>query len=206
MMIKRLFSQVVTFFLLIAACMIPFNYIIGSKAALFSYSTMAVPAFGNYVSLLYVFLLILTKGLCSLSSFAALFFYAMHRLPLLFATIAFQKRDWKIYIALPLCSMILFCVHPIGYQVFYYSFYWLIPMAIYAYGVDSLPSRALAASFVAHCVGSVIWLYTKVIPQELWQALIPIVMIERLAIAGGMIGFSYLFLLVSNFCAKKVFA
>lgn len=51
---------------------------------------------------------------------------------------------------------------------------------------DSMVTRALSASFLAHGVGSVIWLYTKIIPAEVWISLIPIVICERLLMAGGM--------------------
>ena len=180
---------------------LPFNIIIGSKAAWFSYSSMAIPALGYQSSLLYVILFIFTKGLFSFHSFL---FCMMHRLPLVFSTLALQKRDWKLSLLLPMIAMILFCVHPIGQQVFYYSWYWFIPMIIYAFLQDTIYSRALASSFVAHAVGSVIWLYCGTVPVEAWIALMPIVAIERILIAAGMIGCIYLFEAVSDFYYGKV--
>ena len=48
-------------------------------------------------------------------------------------------------------------------------------------------TRALSASFVAHGIGSVIWLYTKNIAAPVWIGLIPVVVCERLLMAGGML-------------------
>jgi len=44
---------------------------------------------------------------------------------------------------------------------------------------------ALSSSFIAHAVGSVIWLYSLSMPAEKWIALIPIVAVERFIFAAG---------------------
>lgn len=86
--------------------------------------------------------------------------------------------------------MTLFIVHPIGGQAYYYSFYWLIPMALYFVPV-SIISRSLSSTFVAHAIGSVVWLYFRNLGVEVWQMLMPIVIIERMFMASGMIGLHY---------------
>lgn len=111
-----------------------------------------------------------------------------------------------MFIGLPLLAMMLFCAHPVGCQVFYYSWYWFIPMAVYIFAQDTLVSRALGASFIAHAVGSVVWLYTGNIPAQVWTALMPLVIVERLIIAAGMVGFVYLFTSINSFCENKVIA
>lgn len=189
MILKKLFSIFLPIIAALVACL-PFNYIVGSKAALFSYSTMVIPALGSCYSLVYVIFYIFSKSLFSYK-FSYLFF--IHRLPLICATRALQSRNIKFFVGLPTLSMILFCMHPVGSQVVYYSWYWFIPMIIYAFVQDSIYSRALAASFVAHAVGSVIWLYTGNIPAETWTMLIPLVAVERLLIAIGMVAFVYVF-------------
>jgi hypothetical protein len=164
---------------------------------------MAIPALGFQYSLLYVILYIFTKGLCS---FYTPFLFFLHRLPLLFATVVLKNRDIRFFVIVPWLAIILFCVHPVGNQVFYYSWYWFIPMIIYFFVHDTIYSRALAASFIAHAVGSVIWLYTGNIPVQIWTALMPLVIVERLIIAAGMIGFIYLFKCINSFCESKVVA
>ena len=202
-MMHKKFHAIISFCLATAVAFLPFNYIVGSRAALFSYSSMAIQALGFQHSLLYVILYIFTK---SLFSFSVLYLFILHRLPLVVATIALKTRTIQLFVVVPLCAMMLFCVHPIGTQAFYYSWYWFIPMIIYFFVQDTIYSRALAASFLAHAVGSVVWLYAGNIPAEIWIALIPLVAVERLIIAAGMVGFIYLFRSINSFCENKVLA
>ena len=202
-MITKKIASIFSFCLATLVAFLPFNYIVGSKIALFSYSSMAIPALGFQYSLVYVILYFFTKGLFT---FVSPFLFLLHRLPLFFATAALKKSDVRIFVGLPIAAMILFCIHPVGSQVFYYSWYWFIPMIIYFFVQDSLISRALAASFIAHAVGSVVWLYTGHISAEVWTALMPLVIVERLLIAVGMLGFIYLFRLIHSFSESKVVA
>lgn len=194
-------ASIISFCIATIVAFLPFNFIIGSKVACFSYATMAIPSLGYQYSLLYVIFYFLTKGL--FSSLALLLFF-LHRLPIYCATIALRYWDFKIAVLLPFFAMILFCIHPVGSQVFYYSWYWFIPMVIYWFGKDNIYGRALIASFVAHAVGSVVWLYCGTIAPELWTALMPVVIVERLIIAAGMIGFISLFNFIEHYCCSQV--
>lgn len=195
-------ASIISFFIATIFAFLPFNFILGSKFACFSYATMAIPSLGYQYSLLYVILYFLTKSL--FTSLSPLLFF-LHRLPIYFATIALRRWDYKIGVLLPLVAIILFCIHPVGSQVFYYAFYWFIPIGIYGFGKDTIYCRALIASFIAHAVGSVVWLYYGTISSEIWLALIPLVIIERLLIAAGMIGFISLFKFIEHyFSAAKV--
>ncbi len=199
-MIPKKVSSIISFFLATLVAFLPFNFIVGSKAALFSYSSMAIPALGCCYSLVYVILYIFTKGLFS---YTVPYLFFLHRLPLFVAAIALKKRDLKTFVVIPLLAMIMFCMHPVGNQAFYYSWYWFIPMGIYFFVKDTIYSRALAASFVAHAIGSVVWLYTGTLPAETWMALVPLVIVERLIIAAGMIGFMYLFKSINSFLSGR---
>ncbi|MBV8660719.1 MAG: hypothetical protein JO129_01060 [Candidatus Dependentiae bacterium] len=200
MIIKKI-ASIISFCLATLVAFFPFNFIIGSKAALFSCATMAIPALGYQYSLLYVILYIFTK---SLFSFSMPFLFFLHRLPLFFASIALRSWNAKIFVGIPMIAMILFCMHTVGSQVFYYSWYWFIPIFIYFFAKDTLYSRALAASFIAHAIGSLVWLYFGNIPAEVWTALMPLVIVERLIIAAGMVGFIYVFKFIDSFCEVKV--
>ncbi len=46
--------------------------------------------------------------------------------------------------------------------------------------------HCLASTFIAHSVGSVLWLYTGTMSAAVWMSLIPVVAIERFVFAGGM--------------------
>lgn len=101
-------------------------------------------------------------------------------------------RYFKICLSfvLPLVCMILFILHPVGRAAYIYSFYWFIPMLICLLQLknrlNSFFYTALQSTFVAHALGSIIWLYILPMTPQYWLALIPIVAIERLVFASGI--------------------
>ncbi len=185
-------------FLIIFARLVPFNWIVGSLHATFSLSTMIAPVIAEQYGLAWISLLFISKGLFSISllSISSVCLFIAHRLPLLFASRAFQKREFATSILLPSVCMALFSYHEVGRVAWIYSLYWLIPMALF-FTKDRQLSRALSASFVAHAVGSVVWLYTCSIPAPVWLGLIPVVFLERLLIASGILFCSYFVTYVS---------
>lgn len=187
----------------LCATYIPLNYIVGSHAGWFSCATMLIPALAYQHSLLYVIFYFFTKTLCS-SSFSYLLI--LHRLPTLMAALALRSWDITIAVYFPLLAMVVFCMHPTGCQVYYYSWYWFIPILVYCFGKDTLYHRALIASFTAHAAGSVVWLYRGNIAPQVWTALMPVVAIERLLIAGGMIVCITLLQAFDAWCHDKVIA
>ncbi len=72
--------------------------------------------------------------------------------------------------------------------------------------------HSLTSTFIAHAVGSVIWLYATPMTPEFWYALIPVVAVERLVIASGMTlayyafakFFSIRFAQLQNFVVRQV--
>jgi len=88
---------------------------------------------------------------------------------------------------MPLGCMLLFVLHPVGADAWIYAMYWWIPVILYITQRNDLFAMALGSTFVAHAVGSVIWLYTVPMAASTWLALIPIVLIERLLFALGMV-------------------
>ena len=115
-----------------------------------------------------------------------------------------NKRSIKYLAVIPLGCMMLFILHPIGREVWYFSLFWLIPIIILMvsnYLEEKLMEReiilvylyALAATFVDHCVGSVLFLYFLRIPAVYWRIAIPYVPLERAVYALG-IAFFYLFI------------
>lgn len=92
-----------------------------------------------------------------------------------------------IRLMVPLCCMIAFIAHPIGFPASIYSFYWLIPVVLYFVQPKSFFLNALAATFIQHAVGSIIWLYFIPTTPMLWYSLLPVVCVERLLLASGMV-------------------
>ena len=66
-----------------------------------------------------------------------------------------------------------------------YTLYWFIPIAISLMASKHPFLRALRGTFIAHAVGSVIWIYTVPMAAEQWLALIPVVALERSTFALG---------------------
>lgn len=102
-------------------------------------------------------------------------------LPMLFAAIYFgtkKERLSQLGIVVPAVCMALFWMNPVGQQAWVYALYWLIPIGAYFFK-EKLVLRSLGATFTAHAVGSVIWLYTFPMAPEAWLALIPVVAFER---------------------------
>jgi len=108
--------------------------------------------------------------------------------PMLFAAFYFgakARQDW-IKAAVPLAAMALFWVHPIGSQAWAYALFWLIPIACAFVFKNSLFAKSLGATFTAHSIGSVIWIYSLPSTASFWLALFPIVIYERLLFASGI--------------------
>ncbi|MFH0972045.1 MAG: hypothetical protein V1835_05780 [Candidatus Micrarchaeota archaeon] len=116
--------------------------------------------------------------------------------PMLFATYYFAKFGSKkairgnYAILAPLAAILLFIAHPIGGEAWYFSMFWLIPIIAALYFEKNLAARSLGATFTAHSIGSVVWLYTMPTTAAFWAALVPIVMFERMVFAAG-IGVSF---------------
>ncbi|MFH1461697.1 MAG: hypothetical protein ABIF12_02005 [bacterium] len=107
--------------------------------------------------------------------------------------------DFSLKVLLPLLAITLFCIHPTGNKAYLYSFYWFVPVAIYFVNkiakYNSIYLTALTATFLAHAVGSVIWLYVLNLNEVVWNSLIPIVAVERLVFSAGI---SLIFILIKQ--------
>lgn len=118
--------------------------------------------------------------------------------PILFAAFYFAvmgaKKDWIMgrfaAIVIPLVCMGIFIAHPFGREAWYFSLFWLIPVAAYLRR-DILPLRSLGATFAAHAVGGAAWVWAFNLPASVWHSLIPVVITERILFAIG-ISVSYL--------------
>ena len=109
--------------------------------------------------------------------------------PMLFAAWYFGAKKKKITAIIPAAAIVLFIAHPIGRHAWVYSLYWLIPIAIAFLSKkysNNLFLRSLGATFTAHSVGAVAWLYTIPMTAGQWLSLVPITAYERLMFACGI--------------------
>ncbi|MBI5635393.1 hypothetical protein HY993_00325 [Candidatus Micrarchaeota archaeon] len=109
-------------------------------------------------------------------------------LPLVFAAWYFgsnSKQKWEV--AVPLLAIALFIAHPVGGQAWFFAaMFWSIPILAKLFFSDNLLAKSLGATFTAHAVGGVVWLYTLPTTPAFWVGLIPVVVYERALFAAGI--------------------
>jgi len=167
-----------------------FGHIVGSmRAASFSGTSVMVPLAGLFggvweCGVLSAFLMAGSwcKGVAILKA-------STYGIPSFFGALYWVRPSLLTRCGVPAVCMILFWLHPVGFAAFAYALYWLIPISLYWYGRrygNRFYLDAIGSTFVAHAVGSVIWLYTIPMSPQTWLLLVPIVIQERLLIAGWM--------------------
>jgi hypothetical protein len=164
------------------------SFIIGSYTAWFSASSIMMPLSGAFTGLMG------SMAVCGAGVLFKFFFgcafpfkYLAYHIPGLFAAFYFASSSPLIRVLVPLICMGAFIAHPIGGAAWLYSLYWLIPIALYFKPKKSLFLEGLGSTFTAHAVGSAIWIYTTPMTPAVWLGLIPIVALERLTFASGMV-------------------
>ena len=159
---------------------------------LFFLSGAFIPLSGRFAGWKGAFLAFIARIFLTaiLSQFSFLVLLVYH-LPTLFASLFFtfktQCRLQQCFVwGVISCCAVLFWEHPLGSQAGLYALLWAIPL-IMQYNPNPF-SRALTSTFIAHAVGSVIWLYVGLGPSTAssWLALIPLAIIERFFLAGIM--------------------
>jgi len=166
---------------------IPFTNIIGSGQN-FSFFDFFAPSIGMLLASIWgAISVVIIKTVNVLVSDQSFDTATIIRLfPLALAALYFGAKRFKpLVAAVPLICMIMFILHPEGRQAWFYSLYWLIPMAA-IFAKKSLVFNSLGATFTAHALGSVAFLYAFNLPAEVWIALIPIVFLERALFTGGI--------------------
>lgn len=199
-----LLFSVLAFFLL----QIPVNYLEGSrvKFTLFDLFAPVAGAFlGTVPGVIAVisasFINLAVHGFPGVQQDSILKLVATLRfLPLLAGVIYFShsKKLGKFVIAIPILSMIIFNLHPVGRSVWYYSLFWLIPVIIYFLRERFLLARALGSTFTAHAIGGAVWIWAFNMPASVWVSLIPLVILER---SMFTLGISAFYILLNNVMA-----
>lgn len=179
---QKRFWQVVALVAIVK--LLPISYVWGSGKACFTATNMVGPLATFYGTalggLLYSVLGLLLAGKSSLLLNTGL--------PHLFAGQYLRSSFHWFKIGVPALCMLLFWLNPIGLAAGWYAMFWLIPMVIAYLAPQRLFWQALGATFTAHAVGSVIWLYfaAPMLPAQ-WLSLMAVVPIERICLAAGMV-------------------
>lgn len=165
---------------------IPFTNIVGSGQQ-FSFFDFFAPTIGAFLTSIWgAISVIVVKIINALVTEQSLDTTTIIRFfPLALAAFYFGARRYKTLVAIiPLVCMVLFILHPEGRGAWYYSLYWLIPI-VASFAKRSLILNSLGATFTAHAIGGVAFLYAFNLPTEVWIGLIPIVFLERMLFTGG---------------------
>lgn len=197
---KKYLTMIPYFLLVFVARLVPFNWIIGSQGSSFSWTTMIAPVIAKQCGFSWICLFFISTKVWTIIS---VLMFLLHRTPLVFASFAYRSRHWITSFFVPAICMLLFVSHDHSCGAWFYSLFWLIPMILH-FTPNSIATRALASSFIAHGVGSVVWLYVMNISSEIWISLIPVVIIERFLMAAGMIFFDTLIVKARSFYCTVV--
>ncbi|MBM3893087.1 hypothetical protein FJ365_01640 [Candidatus Dependentiae bacterium] len=188
--IKITLSLTIWLFMLIASYYLPLTSLSGSFRSVLSGINIVLPLAGGLFGMSMVCWLIsslwlvktffLTKALTfGIPSACAMLSWASNS-----KKSATKNINFLINAFLPALCMVVFMMHPASCGAWPYALYWLIPIAIWAinHSQNSLLC-ALQSTFVAHAVGSVMWVFLVPMTTSQWLALIPMVMLERISIA-----------------------
>jgi hypothetical protein len=162
------------------------SYIVGSTFSFFSLSDVVMPLSG-LLGIGFSLLVVLLRGSLRMAFGNIALFKLVYHIPGLCASAYWASENKLISLIIPALCMAAFVSHPVGFAAAPYSFYWLIPMALYFVPKKTIFMHSLASTFVAHAVGSVLWLYLNpAISVAQWYALLPVVAVERLLFASAM--------------------
>lgn len=170
-----------------AASIFKTSYIVGSHAAFFSASSIAMPLMGAWSSIPTIIMTFVFGFAVRIALGASLLPMFAFWVPGLCAALYWQLPSKFYRVGLPLLCMILFLSHSTGLAAAPYAFYWFIPMLIAFRKSNSIWHHAFASTFIAHAVGSVIWMYSVPMSAAVWLALIPVVVCERVLYAAGIV-------------------
>jgi len=210
-MIKKLTSNRALVLLLfvvlgIIALQIPINVLAGAKVK-FTLFDLFAPVSGAFLGgLVGVFAVILMQlanvifhGFSGIQTDSILKLVATFRfLPLIFGVLYFalkNKKNDRWILVVPLLSIAAFILHPIGRTVWFYSLFWLLPVAVWPLRKRFIIARSLGSTFTAHAIGGAVWIWAFNMPAAVWVSLIPVVILERSIFA---LGISASYILVNN--------
>jgi hypothetical protein len=179
-----------------------------AMSLLFYLISMFVPLLGRYRGIRW-------KGLLAFSGLL-LGFMSTLGIPSLLSALYLRCRVsrgevWSKYVQalfsvlIPALCMFLFIIHPVAGKAWAYSLYWLIPIFLGVVGLfkkTTLFFEHLAATFIAHAAGSLVWCYLIPVSASKWVALIPIVALERFLFAGTQLLILVGISLVSALCSR----
>lgn len=165
--------------------LIKLSFVVGSQRIFFSGINVMAPLAGFFGGFMGSVLCLLFSLLFSSKSAILL---AHTGLPNFLAGLYWRCESKIIKLILPFVCMALFWQQTWGSLAAGYAFLWFIPVVVTVLNLNSLFAKSLGATFVAHAVGSILWLYFGNITNTVWFTLIPVALFERICLAILMVG------------------
>ncbi len=184
--LQKLSPVIIAAIAFLALRMFKISLIAGTHISFFSVTDALMPLTG-IIGMSYAIGAILLRYSWRICMLNASYSVLVYHLPGLCASYYWASKSRLISIGLPLLCMAIFIVHPVGFYAAPYVLYWFIPVVLGLLRISSPVASAFTSTFIAHAVGSVLWLYTIPMTSAQWLSLIPIVAVERCCFAGFMI-------------------
>lgn len=205
---KKIIFLLAFFVLVLIGQRINFSALVGADSQFFTLFQFFGPIAGGFLGPVFG---ILAVVLAQISDFLIVgkewsLINVLRLLPMLFAVYYFgsKKKSWGAII--PAVCMILFIMHPVGRVAWVYSLFWLIPI-LGKILPEKIPGRlffrSFGATFTAHAIGTMIWIYTIPMTAEQWLALIPVTATERFLFGLGIAGSFVVFTTVLDYVVER---
>lgn len=199
MEIKNIFTKKRIIFLLLFAAMvfignkINFSALVGANNQYFTLFQFFGPIAGSFLGPIFGAVSVLFAQIADffIAGKAFTLINLIRLTPMLFAAYYFGTKKKSLSVIVPLIAIAAFVIHPIGRQVWYYSLYWTIPIIVVMLPKkysNNVLLKSLGATFTAHSVGTMAWVWTVPMTAGQWIMLIPITGYERLLFAAGIAG------------------
>ncbi|MFH1234750.1 MAG: hypothetical protein V1493_04020 [Candidatus Diapherotrites archaeon] len=165
---------------------INFSSLLGTQNQSFTYFQLFAPATGFFLGPIAGAMSVLAAQAASLLAGGDFSLFNIARLaPMFFAAYYFGTKNKKFVALIPLACMALFIAHPVGREAWFYSLFWLIPLAAALFR-ENLFLKSLGATFTAHAIGATAFIYFLPSTPALWAMLVPVTAVERLVFACGI--------------------
>lgn len=160
------------------------SFLVGASVSSISGFALLAPVLASMGSIQIPFLMVISKLFFKHISSAGISFLPI---TLYIPTVCSMLYGYYSYtwlrISISMICITLFLMHPVGYGAAPYALFWLIPIICSFVSKKHIFWTMLGATFTAHAVGSVLWLYQVPMTSAQFLALIPIVIVERCMMA-----------------------
>lgn len=206
--VKRIAFIFLFFILALIGSKVNFSAVLGAENQFFTLFQFFGPIAGSFLGPIFGVIAVLFSEIADflIVGKEATWINLFRLLPMLLAVYYFGSKKKTLGVIVPLICIALFILHPIGRGAWFYSLYWLIPVIgawLPEKAKGKLLFKSFGATFTAHAIGSVLWLYTVPMEAGQWIALIPITAYERFLFGLGIAGSYILFNTVLDYILEK---